>query len=208
MVRRIWLAVLIGFVFNQPALAENRYSEEVAPPSVGWESALKFFTRGPASNSVATSPGSGAPGDSAFFLDQNFFVNSKYLSDGVERPKFGFNGGYEWDQSWYGTGIYLNYVAFNKMAEKFSVTTGFYYPRIESGFPLYVRANVGLGYYNTDDEDQKGATVDYNAGLGIRFFTSSNWVFNLELGSRNHTRLLKSASAQSIIVGSGLAITF
>lgn len=215
MFKRIWISCILSSVLALPTLAmelpreETRYSEESAPPPVGWESAMKFFGRSPSSNSTSYSVGgSSAPGDSAFFLDQNFFVNSKYLSDGVERPRFGFNAGYEWDQSWYGTGLYINYVSFNKMAEKFSVTGGFYYPRIESGFPLYVRGNVGFGQYNTEDSEQKGATFDYNASLGLRFFTDKAWMFNLEIGSRNHTRLLKSASAQSIVVGSGLAITF
>jgi hypothetical protein len=214
MLLRLWFICILSVVIAPRALAiqlpseETRYSEEDAPPATGWESAMKFFSRSPSSSVATSSGGHTEPGDSALFFDQNFFMNSKYLSDGVERPKFGFNAGYEWDQSVFGSGIYVNYVSFSKEAEKFSVTGGFYYPRIETGFPLYLRANIGLGQYNTEDADQKGATFDYNASLGLRFFTDKAWMFNLEIGSRNHTRLLKSASAQSIVVGSGLAITF
>lgn len=216
MLLRLWFICILSTFIASQAIAtttplpgeETRYSEETTPPAVGWESAMKFFSRKPSSSVSTSSEGPTELGDSAFFFDQNFFVNSKYLSDGVERPKFGFNAGYEWDQSIFGSGIYLNYVSFNKIAEKFSVTGGFYYPRIETGFPLYLRANIGLGHYNTEDADQKGATFDYNASLGLRFFTDKAWMFNLEIGSRNHTRLLKSASAQSIVVGSGMAITF
>lgn len=186
------------------ARAEVRYTEDSRPPALGWESALKFFSRDPASSS--SSSASGDYGDSAFFLDQTMFVNTTYVSEGQPSPKWGLNAGYEWDHSWYGTGVYVNYVNY-RLAEKFSVTSGFYYPRLESGFPLYVRANIGFGYY-TNDIDNKGATFDYNAGLGLRFFSSGDWLFNLEVGSRNYTRLLKSQSAESIIVSSGLAITF
>lgn len=211
MTRWFWLTLILSAFWTHPALAEVRYNENAPPPATGWESALKFFSRTPASGSVSASSGStGDIGDSAFFLDQSFYVSNKYLSDDVAKPRFGFNAGYEWDQSWYGSGIYLNYVTFeeaSERAEKFSVAGGFYYPRIESGFPLYARANIGLGYY-TNDLDNKGMTIDYNAGLGIRFYSSTSWLFNLEIGSRNHTRLLKSESAQSIIVGSGLAFTF
>lgn len=210
MFRRLGLTLILSAFLYLPAGAEIRYTEEAPPPATGWESALKFFSRSPSSASVSTSGGTEGIGDSAFFLDQSFYVNNKYLSDNLPNPRFGFNVGYEWDQSWYGSGIYINYVTFEKnnlQAEKFSVTGGFYYPRIETGFPLYARANVGLGYY-TNDIDNKGMTFDYNAGLGIRFFSSSSWLFNLEVGSRNYTRLLKSESAQSIIIGSGLAFTF
>ncbi|MCC6137968.1 MAG: acyloxyacyl hydrolase [Bdellovibrionaceae bacterium] len=207
MLKRIWLILILGTVFNSSAYAEIRYTEDSSPPALGWESALKFFSRSPASSNSTSSGSIGDYGDSAFFLDQTMFVNNTYVSEGQPAPKWGLNAGYEWDQSWYGTGIYVNYVNYS-LAEKFSVTSGFYYPRLESGFPLYVRANIGLGYY-TDDIENKGATFDYNAGLGLRFFsTSGSWLFNLEVGSRNYTRLLKSQSAESIIVGSGLAITF
>lgn len=211
MVQQLALTLILSVFFGASAHAEVRYAEDAPPPATGWESALKFFSRTPASGSVsAAASGSGDIGGSAFFLDQSFYVNNKYLSDGVPDPRFGFNAGYEWDQSWYGSGLYINYVTFEKngaQAEKFSVAGGFYYPRIESGFPLYARANVGLGYF-TNDLDNKGMTFDYNAGIGIRFYSSSRWLFNLEVGSRNYTRLLKSESAQSIIVGSGLAFTF
>ncbi len=206
------LTLILGLFLSWDARgSEIRYTEEAPPPATGWESALKFFSRTPSSNSVSTGYGGSAEvGDSAFFLDQSFYVSNKYLSDGVPSPRFGFNAGYEWDGDTFGNGIYLNYVTFEKnnlQAEKFSVSGGFYFPRIETGFPLYARANVGLGYF-TNDIDNRGMTFDYNAGVGIRFFSSSAWVFNLEIGSRNHTRLLKSESAQSIIVGSGLAFTF
>lgn len=195
------LLFLSAFFLSPLCLAETKYTETIAPPSVGWESALKFFSRSPSST-----PNSSYYGDSAFQLDQSFFVNNQYVSEGLSSPRWGINLGYEWDQSWYGSGIYLNYVDFQQ-ALKYSVTGGFYYPRLESGFPLYIRAHIGLGYYSNDFET-KGVTFDYNAGLGLRFFSGNNWLFNLEVGSRNHTLILNSESAESIVVGSGVAITF
>lgn len=183
--------------------ADIKYSETTPPPSVGWESALKFFT--PAASS-SSSPSPGGNGDSAFHLGQNFFVSNQYVSPSIPDPRWGLNLGYEWDKSWYGSGVYLNYVDFEQ-AQKYSVTGGFYFPSLKSEFPLYLRAHVGLGHYNSDF-GTRGVTFDYNASLGFRFFTTHNWLFNIEVGSRNHSVLLKSESAESIVVGSGMAITF
>jgi len=202
--RTFGIALFFYFSIFSNAYAETRYDESSPPPSVGWESALKFFTPKGASSSTETShTGSG---ESAFQLGQNYFIRNQYVSPGVTDPQWGLNLGYEWDQSWYGSSIFLNYVDF-EMAQKFSVTGGFYFPSMKSGFPLYFRAHLGLGHYN-DDLESRGITFDYNASLGFRFYTTHQWLFTIEVGSRNHSVILKSASAESIVLGSGMAITF
>lgn len=203
MIKTIWLIFLLGCVYSGLAKAEDRYTEDTPPSGLGWESALKFFNK---NSTSAENTSNSTYSDSAFFFDQTFFVNTKYASEGLSSPRWGLNIGYEWDQSWYGNGLYLNYVHFND-AEKYSMTGGFYFPSLSSGFPVYIRTHLGLGYYSSDVAGGN-ATFDYNAALGLRFFSSNNWLFNLEVGSRNQMRIFKSESLESIIVGSGLAVTF
>lgn len=202
--RILGLTLFCISLISSQSFAENRYNESSPPPSVGWESALKFFT--PNGTNSSSAPSSTGSGDSAFQLGQNYFINNQYVSQGVPDPRWGLNLGYEWDQSWYGSGIYLNYVDFEQ-AQKYSVTGGFYFPSLQSGFPLYFKAHIGLGHYS-NDFDSRGMTFDYNASLGFRFYTTHNWLFNIEVGSRNHSVVLKSESAESIVLGSGMAITF
>jgi hypothetical protein len=197
------LFILFSLAIN--VCAEDRFTEDSPPPTTGWQSAMKFFSK--TSYSEASAPDNSIEyGGSAFLLDHVLFVDNKDLAPDVRPPKWGISAGYEWDKSWYGTGIYMQYSNY-KLAEKYSVTGGFYFPRIETGFPLYIRAHVGLGYIS-DVQGDSGMTLDYNASLGLRLFASSRWLFNLELGSKNYTRILKSETVESIVVASGLAITF
>ncbi|MCB9072399.1 MAG: hypothetical protein H6623_02165 [Bdellovibrionaceae bacterium] len=196
---------IVTSLFIEGVHAEERFTEDAPPPGIGYESAMKFFTK-TGQTEAKISEDEGARGNSAFLLDHNLFVRNVSAQSNAVAPKWGLSAGYEWDLSWLGSGVYLQYANFTQ-AEKYTVTGGFYFPRLETGIPVYIRAHIGLGYLS-ETQGTSGATFDYNASLGLRYFASNRWIFNLELGSRNYSRILKSESVKSIIVASGMAITF
>jgi hypothetical protein len=85
--------------------------------------------------------------------------------------------------------------------------TGVILPGIEMQFPLYLKANVGLGYFRGDFDDET-LTVDYSGAVGLRLFSQNRFLFHVEFGSQNYHRLLRKSYTNSWVLSSGLAFIF
>lgn len=194
-------------MFFQTAFAEEPYTAETAPPATGWGSAVKYFQKDPDS-SVSTSASNWdyASKKRMFFLDNVFFVSNRETQPLDTPGQWGLNLGFEWDESIFGEGVYVNYMDYEEES-KFSFLYGFIYPRIQTRFPLYIKANAGLGYFTGAFNDETLA-VDYNLLTGLRFFTKHNVLLNLEFGSKNYTRIFRRSQLNSLVVSSGLAFVF
>jgi len=203
LIKFLLLVSLSGF-----SMGAEKYQEQDEKPETGWKSALKFFqkdgqskTREPQSDEV-----SDASNDRLIFLDNTVFFNSREGSDLDTRGIWGLRLGFEWDHSWFGHGIYLQHDDYDQH-QKFALLGGFYFPSIESRIPVYLKANAGLGYF-TGDFSSETLTIDYNVYTGVRIFTRRGWLFDLELGSKNYSRMLTRSYANSFVVNSGLAFVF
>jgi hypothetical protein len=184
---------------------EDKYSPDQAPPESGWKSAVKFFTKD-GETSVKNDDTSDASNDSRLVLDNIIYVNNKLGSPTDIGGRWGLNFGYEWDSSWITQGVYLQYLDYRTVSQA-SLLTGWIFPNLESQFPLYLKANVGLGYF-TGDINSDTLSADYNAFLGVRIFTESRFLFNVEFGSKNYHRLFRKSYANSWVISSGLSVLF
>lgn len=188
---------------------EEKYSPGEPPPETGWKSALKFFSKDSNTNSTSTtSPSdSDATYDQYLSLDNTLYFNSERSSQKESDGRWGLNLGYVWDHaSWLSQGIYAQYSNLG-VEKRYSLMTGLILPGIETQFPLYLRADVGLGYF-AGDFTNNTLSVDYAAALGLRFFPSHRLLFHLEFGSQNYHRLLVKSYSNSWVLTSGLAFIF
>lgn len=203
------IKILFCLFFCLPALAaedDSVYSPQEGPPATGWGSALKYFKKGE-DNSVSTSAKSSNSGKNHMFsLSNTVFVDNNAVHEKDTPGQWGLNLGIEWDDSVLGEGFYVNYDDYKKES-KYSMAYGLFFPRLESRFPLYVKANLGLGYF-TGDFNNDTLAVDYNLFSGIHFFTRHNVLFNIEVGSKNYTRLFTRSQLNSFVLSSGLAVVF
>jgi hypothetical protein len=204
------MKLLLCLFFCLPVRAaddDSIYDPQEGPPATGWGSALKYFKKG-GENSTSTSvnPSSGAGKNRMFSLNNAVFVNNK-ANQALDTPgQWGLNLGVEWDDVVIGQGFYINYDDY-KQASKFSMAYGLFYPRIETHFPLYIKANLGLGYFKGDFNSDTLA-FDYNFFSGVQFFTRHNVLFNIEVGSKNYTRIFTRSQLNSFVLSSGLAVVF
>lgn len=188
---------------------EEKYSPDQPPPDTGWKSALKFFSKDSSNSNSTRAPSddSDASYDQYLSLDNTFFLNNERSSDLEPPGQWGLNLGYVWDHnSWISQGIYVQYSDLQG-DRRYSLLTGFILPGIESEFPIYLKANAGLGYF-VGDFDSDTLTVDYSAAVGLRLFSQSRFLFHLEFGSQNYHRLLKKSYTNSWVLSSGLAFIF
>ncbi len=185
----------------------ERYQEQDEPPETGWKSALKFFQKeGETKTRTPDSDGGSASYSKVIFLDNSVFFNNREGSDLDTDGVWGLRLGFEWDKSWYGHGIYVQHDDYD-LHRKFALLGGFFFPSIESRIPIYLKANAGLGYF-TGDFSNDTLTVDYNVYSGLRIFTRSGMLFNLEVGSKNYSRMLTKSYMNSFVINSGLAFAF
>ncbi len=195
--------------FSQGA---DRYQEEDGPPETGWQSALKFFQAEGSSKVRRPSTdedddGSDASFDQVIFLDNTIFFNNRTGSELDSKGVWGLRLGYEWDKSWWhGYGLYLQHDEYD-LNRKFALLGGLIFPGIQSRVPIYLKANAGMGYF-TGEFGSETLTVDYNLYSGVRIFTRSGMLFNLEFGSKNYSRLLTRSYVNSFVISSGLAFAF
>jgi hypothetical protein len=188
----------------------EKYQENDEPPETGWKSALKFFqkegttkTRRPDSEE---DDGSSASYSRVIFLDNTVFFNNREGSKLDTPGVWGLRLGFEWDRSWYGHGVYIQHDEFD-LQRKFAVLGGFFFPSIESRLPVYLKGQAGVGYF-TGDFGNETLTVDYNLYSGVRVFTRSGLLFNIEVGSKNYSRLFTQSYMNSFVISSGLAFAF
>jgi hypothetical protein len=191
------------------SLNEEKYSPDNPPPDTGWKSALKFFNNG--SNNSTRAPASDTNSDASYdqflSLDNTIVLNSELSSSLETEGRWGLNLGYAWDHSrWLSQGIYLQYFD-HQIEKKYSLMTGVILPGIEMQFPLYLKANVGLGYFRGDFDDET-LTVDYSGAVGLRLFSQNRFLFHVEFGSQNYHRLLRKSYTNSWVLSSGLAFIF
>lgn len=201
---KLLLALLIGVSSAQ----EERYQPDQEPPETGWKSAVKYFLKDSSKRSPQSDDDAGykASGDRLLFLDSVAFLDNRLGTDRDTPGKWGLNLGFEWDKSWFGQGIYVQHTDYD-LEKKFAVLGGLIFPTLASQFPLYLKANVGLGYF-VGNFSNDTLTVDYNIHTGFRYFTRSGFLFNIEMGSRNYSRLLTKSYMNSWVVSSGLAFLF
>jgi hypothetical protein len=203
------LKFLLMISVSAASLNEEKYSPNNPPPQTGWESALKFF-KNDANNSTrapTSSVYSDASYDQYLSLDNTIVLNSELSSSLEPEGRWGLNLGYVWDHSrWLSQGIYLQYFD-HQIEKKYSLMTGIIFPGIETQFPIYLKANAGLGYFR-GDFDNDTLTVDYSAAVGLRLFSQNRFLFHLEFGSQNYHRLLRKSYTNSWVLSSGLAFIF
>lgn len=196
-------------LFSLANLNEEKYSPDTPPPETGWKSALKFFSED--TNRTTASRTSKADSDATYdqylSLDNTLFLNSETSTNEEPRGQWALNIGYAWDRaSWVSQALYLQYSDFD-LARRYSLLTGFIFPGIEMEFPLYLKANAGLGYF-IGDFNNSTLTIDYSAAVGLRLFSTNQFLFQLEFGSQNYQRLLQKNYANSWVLSSGLAFIF
>lgn len=200
-------------VFGAVESENERYNEADGPPSTGWEQATKFFTRDRKSVSARVGDSDiDTGGNRLIFIDNVTFVNNSSNDKHGNEGQWGLSAGLEWDREYVAQGFYIDYSRFDskkneKDDQKFTVLTGLIFPRLETQFPLYLRGALGLGYF-TGDFANDTLTVDYNLYTGFRVFTHSGMLFNIEMGSKNYTRIFQSSYLNSFVLNSGLAFVF
>ncbi|MBY0385313.1 hypothetical protein K2X05_09155 [bacterium] len=196
-------------LFSLANLNEEKYGPDTPPPETGWKSALKFFSKDTNRTTASRSDNedSDATYDQYLSLDNTLFLNSETSATTEPKGQWGLNLGYAWDRaSWVSQALYLQYSDFNQ-ASRYSLLTGFIFPGIETEFPLYLKANAGLGYF-VGDFNNSTLTIDYSAAVGLRLFSTHQFLFQLEFGSQNYQRLLQKNYANSWVLSSGLAFIF
>ena len=204
----LYLKCLFLLVISLQASAEETYTGSEAPPATGWSSALKYFKKSGSDNSSVTSTsGSGRSSKNRLVsLDNTVFIDNNAVQELDTPGQWGLNLSLEWDDEILGEGFYIKYGDY-KTESKYSLLYGFFYPRLESRFPLYIKGQLGVGYFTGDFADTTLA-VDYNLFSGVRFFTRHNVLFNIEFGSQNYTRIFRRSQLNSFVLSSGLAFVF
>lgn len=206
----VWIPLCMASV--EPS-TEDRYRESDGPPKTGWAEATKFFTKDHKSVSASVEDDDiDTGGNRLVFLNNAIFVNNNSRDNLGNQGRWGMTLGLEWDKEIFAQGFYIDYAYYqskNSLTDdkKFAVLGGLTFPRLETQFPLYLRGNLGLGYF-TGDFSRSTLTVDYNLYTGFRIFTHSGMLFSLELGSKNYTRLLQQSYLNSFVLNSGLAFVF
>jgi len=208
----LFLKFLIIFSLGANSFASEKYTGDEAPPETGWKSAVKYFGKNGSVKTrtrqaeVTVEDSDASSSSRVLFLDNIVFVNNRVGSSLDEGGQWGLKLGYEWDDDWYAKGFYIQHSDYD-LERKFSVLGGLVFPSLASRFPLYLKANVGLGYF-VGDFDSETLAVEYNAHTGVRFFARNGMLFNIEIGSANYTRLLTHSYLNSLVMSSGLAFRF
>lgn len=203
----LYLKMLLLLVIPLQVSAQEAYKEDDAPPATGWGSALKYFKKNGDNSSVTSAEDLGrSPKNRIISLDNTVFVDNNAVRELDTPGQWGLNLSLEWDDVILGEGFYIKYADY-KEETKFSLLYGFFYPRIESRFPLYIKGQLGAGYFTGAFADTTLA-VDYNLFSGVRFFTKRNILFNIEFGSQNYTRIFRRSQLNSFVLSSGLAFAF
>lgn len=203
---KVILTLFISFTF-----AEEKYQPDDEPPDTGYRSAVKYFTKKKPvkvnENSYEVDL-SDAEDDMLLSLDTEFFLNNRPSDESlVNDGEWGLNLGLFWDETYFSHGVQVDYLTYGEDEKKISLLGGLIYPRIQTRFPLYIKGHLGLGYFTGDSFGRETLSIDYNLYTGVRFFSGS-MLFNIEVGSKNYTKLLRSAYLNSFVLSSGMSIVF
>lgn len=193
----------------QDVSEEEKYTEEHKPPTSGWQSAIKYFQKGSGNNTATLETGGEASDtsyDKAIFLDNIIFLHNRPSTAQDTDGRWGLNLGYEWDGDWMAKGVYLQYHDYEK-EQKYSLLGGIVFPRMQSNWPVYLRLQAGLGYF-TGAFDKATLSVDYNAYAGLRVYSKKNFRLNVEVGSKNYTRIFTGSDLNSVAMSTGFAVAF
>lgn len=199
---RLFIIVLTVCLAHR-SLAEEKYTQGGPSPATGYKSAVKYFTGKSRKSASRRTP----QGNKSFSFESYAYVdNDASQVNRVSDGDWGGQLGLYWDQQWMSRGLnveYANYGDDNKLA----VLAGLVFPRMRSSFPLYVKGSLGLGYFVGQDVARETLTFDYNIFTGFKY-SSGSWLFNVEVGSKNYTKLLENAYLNSVVLSSGISILF
>ncbi len=207
LVIKFFIFVLMGALGG----ATERYTQDEPPPETGWKSAVKYFgktgsVKSKAQQNEVSLEESDASYGRVLFLDNLVYVDNRQGSSLDQPGQWAMKLGFEWDKDWFSKGFYIQHSDYDE-ERKFSLLGGLIFPSLASKFPVYLKANVGLGYF-VGDFDNQTLAVEYNAQTGLRFFARNGMLFNIEVGTVNYTRLLTHSYLNSVTLSSGLAYRF